>query len=152
MARLKQEIKHFLANHYKSSIFIYGVLIALFITLLKYFELQFIQKDLSVELYMAIIAILFTVFGLWLGLKLISIKNTSSFTRNEDALKQLNITKREHEVLLLMAEGLSNQEIADRLFISLATVKSHSSSLFEKLSSQRRTQAINEAKKHKLIP
>ncbi len=74
------------------------------------------------------------------------------FEVNENNLKQLSISKREHEVLLLMAQGFSNQEVADKLFVSLNTVKTHSSKLFEKLNVQRRTQAVQEAKKLGLVP
>jgi ATP/maltotriose-dependent transcriptional regulator MalT len=74
------------------------------------------------------------------------------FEVNEENLKNLGISKREHEVLLLMAQGLSNQEIGDKLFVSLNTVKTHSSNLFYKLEAKRRTQAIQKAKGLNLIP
>jgi len=74
------------------------------------------------------------------------------FTRNEETLSQLKISKRELEVLTLMAAGKSNQEIAALLFVSLSTVKSHAANLFEKLDVKRRTQAIETAKKRHILP
>jgi NarL family two-component system response regulator LiaR len=62
------------------------------------------------------------------------------------------LSRREQEVLELMAAGLSNQEIADRLFVSLSTVKTHSSTLFSKLDVRRRTQAVQTARQQGLIP
>jgi ATP/maltotriose-dependent transcriptional regulator MalT len=115
------------------------------------------------ELYGGLIALLFTALGIWAGLKLtrkkevtvikeVIVEAPDSFVINENNLKLLNISKREHEVLMLMAQGMSNQEVADKLYVSLNTVKTHSSKLFEKLNVQRRTQAVQEAKKLGLVP
>jgi ATP/maltotriose-dependent transcriptional regulator MalT len=71
---------------------------------------------------------------------------------NQKELQNLGLSKREMEVLQLMAEGLSNHEIASRLFVSLNTIKTHSSKVFEKLEVNRRTQAVDKAKKLSLIP
>lgn len=119
---------------------------------------------------MGAIAILFTVVGVWAGLKLTKKKEVvvekevtvvkevpvivdrQNFVLNENLLKQLSISKREYEVLELIATGMSNQEIADKLFVSLNTVKTHSSRLFEKLDVSRRTQAVDKAKSLGLIP
>lgn len=130
---------------------------------LKFAEYRFLIKSNSFEVYAGLIAILFTIVGIWGGSKFIKKKEvlvikevlvqpTENFSVNENNLKQLSISKREHEVLMLMAQGLSNQEVADKLFVSLNTVKTHSSKLFEKLNVQRRTQAVQEAKKLGLIP
>ena len=78
--------------------------------------------------------------------------NSSEFILNEEELFNRKISKRELEVLTLMAKGLSNQEIATSLFVSLNTVKTHSAKLFEKLEVKRRTQAIETAKKLQLLP
>jgi NarL family two-component system response regulator LiaR len=83
--------------------------------------------------------------------KQVFVDNDSDFKLNEQAVAQLRISKRELEVLQLMAEGLSNQEIAGRLFVSLNTIKTHTSNLFEKLEAGRRTQAIEKAKRLSLI-
>jgi two-component system, NarL family, response regulator LiaR len=61
------------------------------------------------------------------------------------------LTSREMEILMLMAEGKTNQDIADELFIALKTVKTHVSNLLSKLNVQDRTQAVIYAFKHSLI-
>lgn len=103
-------------------------------------------RDLNMELYGGIIGLLFLVFGIWLG--------TSSFRKREsvkyDAGK-LGLSKREVEVLQLLSEGFSNQEVADRLFVSLNTAKTHISNIYSKLNVKRRTQAIQKARDLALI-
>lgn len=69
----------------------------------------------------------------------------------EKEKQKLGLSSREMEVLQLMAQGLSNQEIADKLFLSVPTVKTHSSNLFFKLDVKRRTQAIEKARQLKII-
>jgi len=153
----------FIARH-KQTIF-YGVLLALLLFLLKWLELRLLIIHHSFEIYAGIIALLFTAVGIWLALKLsrpkvqtmviekeVYINNTSPFTFNENALSQLNMSRRELEVLQLMANGLSNQEIADQLFVSLNTVKTHSARLFEKMEVKRRTQAVEKGKRMGLMP
>jgi ATP/maltotriose-dependent transcriptional regulator MalT len=92
----------------------------------------------------------------WVGLKLTRRKTiiitNSNFQFDESRLEKAGISKREYEVLELMAKGFSNQEIADKLFVSLNTIKTHSSNLFLKLEAKRRTQAIQKAKELNLIP
>lgn len=130
---------------------------------LKWIELRFIIINHAFEIYIGLIALLFTGLGIWLALKLtkpkietqiiekeISARGTD-FIINEEAMNELGISKRELEVLQLMAEGLSNQEIAERLFVSLNTIKTHTSNLFEKLEVKRRTQAVEKAKRLNLI-
>jgi two-component system, NarL family, response regulator LiaR len=70
---------------------------------------------------------------------------------NQKEITRLGLSARELEVLQLMAEGLSNQEIAGRLFLSLNTIKTHSSNIFEKLDVRRRTQAVEQARKLNII-
>lgn len=136
---------------------LYGLSLAALVFLLKVIEYKFLVRTLSIEIYMGIVAILFTVLGVWGGLKLTTPKKIivsvpqGDFVLNEDNLKSFGISKREHEVLELMARGLSNQEIADRLFVSLNTVKTHSANLFIKLDVKRRTQAVQKAKELALI-
>lgn len=116
-------------------------------------------------MYIGIIAVFFLLFGIWLANKVVSpkektiivekeirIATSDDFILNERELELRKISKRELEVLALMAEGLSNNEIAERLFVSLNTVKTHSAKLFEKLEAKRRTQAIETAKKLQLLP
>ncbi|HMC96913.1 MAG TPA: LuxR C-terminal-related transcriptional regulator, partial [Flavobacteriales bacterium] len=113
-------------------------------------------RDLSVEVYIGVVAVLFTALGIWAGSKLLAGKKevaaVGPHAPNEEALRSLGISARELDVLQLMAQGCSNQEIADNLFISLPTVKSHSSSLFVKLDVSRRTQAVHKAKAAGIIP
>jgi NarL family two-component system response regulator LiaR len=144
-------------------IFFYGVALALLLFVLKMLELNFIIIRYSFEIYIGAIAVIFTGLGIWLALKLTSPKiktviiekqvpAASGFSLDEAALNKLKISSRELEVLQLMAQGLSNQEIAGRLFVSLNTIKTHSSNLFIKLEVERRTQAVEKAKRLSLIP
>lgn len=138
----------------KRTIILYGLALAALVFLLKYLEYQLIVRNLSIEFYVGIVALFFTALGIWAGLKLTQKKIVivgPEFILNETELQRLGISKREHEVLGLMAQGLSNQEIADKLFVSLNTIKTHSSNLFMKLEVSRRTQAIQKAKQLRLI-
>ncbi len=133
---------------------IYGLGMAVLIFALKYLEYRLVVHDLSIEFYVGIIAIFFTGLGIWAGLRLTSKKVIMvgpMFILNETELQRLGISKRELEVLELIAKGLSNQEIADKLFVSLNTIKTHTSNLFLKLEVSRRTQAIQKAKELRLI-
>jgi two-component system, NarL family, response regulator LiaR len=141
----------------KKTILVYGSSLAVLVFLLKYLEYQFFVKDLSLEFYLSVIAVLFTGLGIWAGFRLtrnkvVVVKMAADYVFNERELERLGISKREHEVLEWMAKGLSNQEIADKLFVSLNTVKTHTSNLFLKLEVSRRTQAIQKAKELNLIP
>ncbi|HEY0741132.1 MAG TPA: response regulator transcription factor [Chryseosolibacter sp.] len=136
----------------------YGLILALLIFALKTIEYKFLVRELPIEIYIGIIAVMFSVLGIWAGLKLTRPKRVivrvaqSPFVLSEDNLKSTGISRRELDVLELMAEGLSNQEIADRLFLSLNTVKTHTSGLFIKLDVKRRTQAVQKGKELRLIP
>lgn len=138
----------------KKTILIYGLVLASLVFLLKYLEYSIFVRDLSIEFYVGIVALFFTGLGIWAGLRLTSKKIIvvgPMFILNETELQRLGISKREHEVLELIAKGLSNQEIADKLFVSLNTIKTHTSNLFLKLEVSRRTQAIQKAKELRLI-
>lgn len=139
----------------KRTIWIYGLALALLTVLLKTIEYRYHLRDLSVEFYVALVALLFTGLGIWVGLKLTHRRPTPTPPTGQedlpkqlsmDVLEELGISPREYEVLQLIAEGHTNQEIADQLFISLNTVKTHSSKLFAKLEVKRRTQAVQRAK------
>lgn len=139
----------------KKTVFLYGVLLALLLVVLRVTEYNFYIKRLSIEFYIGLVAIFFTALGIWVGLKLTRkkvIMVRSEFVFNQKAQEQRGISKRELEVLELMAQGLANQEIADKLFVSLNTVKTHSANIFSKLEVNRRTQAIQKAKQLSLIP
>lgn len=147
------------------TIILYGAIMALLLFFLKWLELRFIIIDHAFEIYVGAIAVIFTSLGIWLSLRLsrpkiktvivekeIRVRSSEPFIVNETELNRIGISKRELEVLGFMAEGLSNKEIADRLFVSENTVKTHASRLFEKLEVNRRTQAIEKAKRLFLIP
>lgn len=143
----------------------YAIMMAVLLLLLRWFEFRFLILEHRIEMYIGIIAVFFLLFGIWLANKVVSpkektiivekeirIATSDDFILNERELELRKISKRELEVLALMAEGLSNNEIAERLFVSLNTVKTHSAKLFEKLEAKRRTQAIETAKKLQLLP
>jgi DNA-binding CsgD family transcriptional regulator len=144
-------------------IILYGASLALLLLLLKWLEWQFVIINNAFEIYAGAIAVLFTAFGVWLALKLAkpkvntiviekSVFTDAIFSVNKAELNKLRISSRELEVLQLMAQGLSNQEIAEKLFVSLNTIKTHSSNLFVKMEVERRTQAVEKAKRLGLIP
>lgn len=134
----------------------YGLAMAALVFVLKYAEYKFWIRDLRMEVYVGVVAMLFTALGVWVGQKLLKSRPADVHvsaaapaavrTPQKAAITELGISARELEVLGLMAEGCSNQEIADRLFISLPTVKSHGSNLYIKLGVSRRTQAVHKAK------
>jgi len=139
----------------RKTILIYGVALAALIGILKFIEYRYFVRDLSLEFYLGVVAILFAGIGVWAGLRLTRRKvviANPDYKLNEPELQRLGISKREYEVLELMAQGLSNQEIADKLFVSLNTVKTHSSNLFMKLDARRRTQAVRRAKEFGILP
>jgi two-component system, NarL family, response regulator LiaR len=142
---------------------IYGLCGGILIVVLKLIEFRFLVVQHSIEIYGGLIALLFAALGIWLGLKITKKKEVlivkevpvpapAPFSLNEQRLKDLGITPRELEILELIAQGLSNREIADKLFVSENTVKTHSSRLFDKLSARRRTQAVQIGKEMGLIP
>lgn len=148
---------------------LYGLAGGLLIVVLRLVEYRFLVVEHSVEIYGGLIALVFASLGIWLGLKLTGKKEiiierelivekevpifaATAFALNEERLRELAITKRELEILELIARGMSNREIADKLFVSENTVKTHSSRLFDKLSAKRRTQAVQIGKELGLIP
>jgi DNA-binding CsgD family transcriptional regulator len=150
----------------KKQILIYGLIYGLcggvLIVVLRLVEYRFLVVEHSVEIYGGLIALLFALLGGWLGLKLTRKKETivfkevlvsadAPFVLNEQRLRELSITPRELEILDLIAKGMSNREIAEKLFVSESTVKTHSSRLFDKLSAKRRTQAVQIGKELGLI-
>lgn len=143
----------------------YAIAMAVLLLLLNWFKYRFLIIQNQTELYIGIIAVFFTLVGIWASKKLskpqvktvivekeIVVQKNLNFNLNQAELDARKISKRELEVLQLMSEGLSNQEIASRLFVSLHTIKTHTSNLFEKLEVKRRTQAVETAKKLQLIP
>jgi len=137
-------------------ILLYSLSGGLLITILKLTEYRFLVIEHSLEIYGGLIAALFSALGIWLGLTLTRKKTSPApspaFERDQRRQDELGITARELEILGLIAAGLSNREIADRLFVSENTVKTHSSRLFDKLGARRRTQAVQLGKDARLIP
>jgi DNA-binding NarL/FixJ family response regulator len=139
-------------------ILLYGLCGGLLITVLKVTEYRFLVLEHSVEVYGGLVAAIFAGLGIWLGLTLTRTKakiepnSAVPFAPDEHRIGELGITPRELEILGLIAAGLSNREIADRLFVSENTVKTHSSRLFDKLGARRRTQAVQLGKQAHLIP
>ena len=147
-------------------VILYGLSLAGILFLLKWLEFRFVIMDHSFEVYIGAIALIFTSLGIWLAIKLIKPKTetvivekevfiskpAAGFMPDDKSLLKFGISKREWEVLAGMSEGLSNQEIADRLFVSLNTIKTHCSNLFEKMDVRRRTQAIEKGKRLGLLP
>jgi two-component system, NarL family, response regulator LiaR len=159
----------------KKTVLVFGLVGGVLIAILKLVEYRFLVLEHSLEIYGGIIAALFAAVGIWLGLKLtktretvvvrevpvevqvevhvpVEVHVTGPFIRNDVRLEQLGITPRELNILEAMAAGLSNREIAEQLFVSENTVKTHAARLFEKLLAQRRTQAVQRAKEAGLIP
>jgi two-component system, NarL family, response regulator LiaR len=131
---------------------------AALIGLLKFVEYRFFVRDIPLEFYIGTVAVMFTALGVWAGLRLTRpkvvrevIDTGQPFKIDEVNLQRLGISKREYEVLELISQGMSNQEIAERLFVSMSTVKTHVSNIFSKLDASRRTQAVQRAKELRII-
>lgn len=137
------------------SIIIFGILMALLLVILEFSEYRYFVGRLSTEIYTMVIASLFTIVGVWIGYNFLKKKSETaqlkSLESEEAKIKKLNLNKREFEVLQYISQGLSNQEIADELFLALPTIKTHISSLYSKLDVKSRTQAIHKARSIELI-
>lgn len=146
----------------KKTILLYGLVGGALIALMKVVEYRFLVVRHSLEIYGGIVALIFAALGIWLGLKLTKTKvvvqevqvpvPAEPFVLNAAQQEKLGITARELEILQHIAAGLSNREIAAKLYVSENTVKTHAGSVFEKLSAKRRTQAVQLAKQAGLIP
>lgn len=138
----------------RKTVLIYGLTMAVLFGLLKFLEYSYFVREIPLEIYIGIVAVGFAALGVWAGRKLTKpkfIKLDPDFEIDESEIERLGISKREYEVLELIAQGLSNQEIADKLFVSTSTVKTHTSNLFAKLDARRRTEAVQIAKELHLI-
>jgi DNA-binding CsgD family transcriptional regulator len=144
-------------------VLLYGTIGGLLIALLQVIEYQHFVRAYTSEVYGGLVAVIFAVVGGWLGwrwsrqkeivvVREVRVREDGPFALDAEKLKELTITPREHEILGLIAAGMSNREIGEKLFVSENTVKTHSSRLFEKLSVNRRTQAVQRAKELRLIP
>jgi DNA-binding CsgD family transcriptional regulator len=155
----------------KHHVLIFGLVGGLLIAALQYTEYRFVIIRHSVELYSALVAILFATFGIWLGLRITRRRETirekvvvrevlvpaeapalEPFAPNTAQQQTLGITVRELEILTLIARGFSNREIATQLFVSENTVKTHCARVFDKLGAARRTQGVQRGKELGLLP
>jgi DNA-binding NarL/FixJ family response regulator len=151
------------SSRVKRDIVLYGLSSGLLIALLKVIEYRFLVVEHSMAIYGGLIAALFAAVGIWLGVSLrrpvpppsapIQIVPAGGpFMRDDARVGELGLTPRELEILELIADGLSNREIAEKLFVSENTVKTHSSRVLAKLGAKRRTQAVQIGKASRLIP
>jgi DNA-binding CsgD family transcriptional regulator len=142
---------------------LYGLAGGVLLALLKLLEYQHFVRAYPTEIYGGLVAVIFSALGVYLGLqwarsrevvvvKEVRVPEGGPFVLDAGKLKELGITPREHEILGLIAEGLSNREIGERLFVSENTVKTHSSRLFDKLGVSRRVQAVLKGRELGLIP
>lgn len=145
-------------------VILYGVSLAVLVFLLKWLQWKFLIADHSVEIYIGLIALFFTALGVWIATQLtkpriqkvvvekdVMLPPSENFSVNEAALQNLNLSSREYEVLCLLAQGHANAAIADQLCLSLSTVKTHVSNLFVKMDVKSRTQALEKAKRLKIV-
>jgi DNA-binding CsgD family transcriptional regulator len=150
----------------KRHVLIFGLVGGVLVTLLRLIDYRFLVLEHSFEIYGGLIALTFAVLGIWLGIRLAGRRQTfvtnqvvasdavpgsEPFAPNERKRDELGITPRELEILGLVAQGLSNREIAGKLFVSENTVKTHCSRTFEKLGARRRTQAVQLGKQFGLL-
>lgn len=153
----------------------YGAVCGLLLVALRFSEYRFLVIEHSVEIWGGLVAALFAALGIALGLRLTrhrvetvfvpvevavevpvaaraALPESAPFAVDSDRQRELGVTARELEILGLIADGLSNREIATRLFVSENTVKTHSSRLFDKLGARRRTQAVQLGQAAGLLP
>lgn len=147
----------------KRNVLVCGLIGGVLITLLKWTEYRFLVIEHSVEIYGGLTAATFAVLGIWLGIRLtgtkervvvqeVPVSSAEPFVPVESKREELGITRRELEVLELIAQGMSNREIAGKLYVSENTVKTHSSRVLDKLGAKRRTQAVQLGKELGLLP
>ncbi len=145
-------------------IVLYGIALGALLIVLKLLEFNLVIRNNVFEVYAGIVAVLFCAVGIWVGLKYANIKPNRTkkivvevqggidFKADEKIISELGISKREYEVLEMIAKGHTNQEVADKLFVSPNTIKTHLANLFAKLDVNRRTQAIQRAKELNILP
>lgn len=137
-------------------IVVYATALAILILTLKWLEWRFLAVEHSHEIYIGLIALFFTVLGFWIANQQVKQHTTAAQIQSpvaidEAALQKLGLSSREYEVLQLLAKGFSNADIAANLHLSLSTVKTHASGVFRKMDVKSRTQAIEKARRIKVI-
>lgn len=135
----------------KKTVFVFSSLIVALLILFKLGKYSYVSGDVSLEIVIAVIAIVFFIIGVYINKRTLRKQNLSSISIDYKKIEQLGISKREYEVLVQISNGLSNKEIADRLFVSESTIKTHVSNLLVKLDAKRRTQAIQKAKNLQIL-
>jgi len=154
-------LKRFFIKH--SQLLLYGLSLSLLLFALKWLQWKFMIIENSVDIYVGLIAVFFTLLGIWVAQQMtrpkvtiiekeVYVQHPESFVLNEEELSRLGLSPREWDVLQLITQGLSNAEIAERLFVSLSTIKTHASNVFLKMEVKSRTQAIEKAKRLKITP
>lgn len=147
----------FLKNRH---LLLYGLVLAILVFVLKWLQWKFLIVDNSIDIYIGLIAVFFTVLGVWIARQLVKPKIKTviiekevpeKFSINQTELQKLNLSNREYEVLQLIAKGYSNAEIADNLFLTVSTIKTHTSNLFLKMDVKNRVQAVEKSKRLKII-
>ncbi|WP_103069736.1 response regulator transcription factor [Aquimarina sediminis] len=136
----------------RKTIFIFAALVIAILALFQLSKYSIIAGDSSIETVIAIIAIVFFIIGVIINKRVLHSKKASLPEIDHQKIKVLGLSKREYEVLCQVAIGLSNKEIAEKLFVSESTIKTHVSSVLVKLDAKRRTQAIQIAKELQIIP
>ncbi len=145
-------------------IILYGLATASLIFGLKWLQWNFLIMENAIDIYVGLLAIIFTMLGAWIASqsikpktqtvfmeKPIMIYEPKEFILNQAGLKRLNLTTREYQILKLIVQGYSNSDIAEKLFLSLSTIKTHVSNLYTKMDVSSRFQAITVAKKMKIV-
>ncbi|WP_422861712.1 response regulator transcription factor [Flagellimonas sp. W118] len=136
----------------KKTIFVFSALIVALLALFQLSRYAYFSGDIAIELVIAVIAVIFFIIGIYINKKSGGHYSTKSATIDSEKINKLGISNREYEVLLHISVGMSNKEIADKLFISESTIKTHVSNLLVKLDAKRRTQAIQKAKDLQILP
>ena len=137
----------------KRTILLYGSLCLCILLFFRYGEFSLWLGSANPDLLLGGVALVFFVLGalLYRGyFKPGPPANRKSLAVGKPV--RLGLTSREQQVLEEICQGLSNREIADKLFVSEHTIKTHVSNLLVKLEVRRRTQAIRVARKHNLVP
>ena len=135
----------------RKTVWIFGLLALAIMLLFKLGTYAVVGGNLNIELVIAGVALVFFVIGIYLNKRSLSGKRQNQSEIDTKKIAELGLSKREYEVLQEISRGLSNKEIADKLFVSESTVKTHVSNLLVKLDAQRRTQAVRIARQLNIL-
>jgi DNA-binding NarL/FixJ family response regulator len=135
----------------KKTVWIFGLLALAIMLLFKLSTYAIVGGNLKIELVITVVALVFFVIGIHLNKKSLSRKPKAESEIDKNKIAELGLSQREYQVLEEISRGLSNREIADKLFLSESTVKTHVSNLLVKLHAQRRTQAVRIARQLNIL-